>query len=230
MIALVTGGTRGIGLAMVKALRKAGHQVAVIGRHEAYPECDLFIRADLRHRHDRFRLIAHVVEALGGIDILVNNAGAQQHQSALNYGVTEWDDNLALMLTAPFDLSQQAGKWMMAHDGGHIVNVLSTAAFQGARNIIGYTAAKHGLLGVTRALAVELAPKVRVNAIAPGLIETDMTKHIDADRRELLNSITPAGRFGTPEEIADALLWLINTTYVYGQTIIIDGGWMVKNG
>jgi 3-oxoacyl-[acyl-carrier protein] reductase len=119
---------------------------------------------------------------------------------------------------------------MLTHDGGHIVNVLSTAAFQGARNIAGYVAAKHGLLGLTRAMAVELAPRIHVNAIAPGLVETDMTKDIPADRRALLESITPSGRFCKPEEIADALMFLVNSTGIYGQTITVDGGWMVKNG
>ena len=89
---------------------------------------------------------------------------------------------------------------------------------------------KHGLLGVTRALAIELAPDIHVNAVAPGLIDTDMTKDIEPERRALLESITPAGRFGQPEEIADAVMFLANSTFIYGQTIIIDGGWMCKNG
>jgi NAD(P)-dependent dehydrogenase (short-subunit alcohol dehydrogenase family) len=114
--------------------------------------------------------------------------------------------------------------------GGHIVNILSTAAFQGARNITGYVAAKHGLLGLTRAMAVELAPKIHVNAIAPGITETDMIADMTPERRALLESITPAGRFCKPEEIADALMYILNSTGIYGQTITVDGGWLVKNG
>ena len=144
--------------------------------------------------------------------------------------MTAWREQLELLLTAPFDLSQQAAKYMQAHGGGHIVNILSTAALQGARNIVGYVAAKHGLLGLTRAMAIELAPDIHVNAVVPGLTDTDLTGAIEPDRRELLNSITPAGRFGKPEEIADAVMYLVNSTFVYGQTIIVDGGWMAKNG
>ena len=218
--ALVTGGNRGIGKAIVKALRADGVRVAVTSSKQT----------DLTQIHDRHGLIGDVVDMLGGLDILVNNAGAQVQQPILTYEMTAWREQLELLLTAPFDLSQQAAKYMQAHGGGHIVNILSTAALQGARNIAGYVAAKHGLLGLTRAMAIELAPDIHVNAVAPGLTDTDMTMAIEPDRRELLNSITPAGRFGKPEEIADAVMYLVNSSFVYGQTIIVDGGWMAKNG
>jgi NAD(P)-dependent dehydrogenase (short-subunit alcohol dehydrogenase family) len=230
MKVLVTGGSRGIGQAMVKALRAAGHVVAVASRTEA-GECDAFFQVDLSKVYERFRLISNVADALGGLDVLVNNAGTQGHAQFTDVAYSQWNYQLELMLTAPFDLSQQAAKYMLAHDGGHIVNVLSTSAFQGARNIAPYVAAKHGLLGLTRTMAVELAPKIRVNAIAPGLTDTDMTHaYITPERRALLESITPAGRFGKPEDIAGALLYLINSEFVYGQTIVVDGGWLAKNG
>jgi len=232
MIALVTGGTRGIGLACVRALKAVGHSVAVMGRSPDAPDdCDLYIRADLLNKEDRKYIIDMVVMGLGGIDIIVNNAGCQHHAPVTTYWLSMWRDQIELMLTAPFDLSQQAARYMLSRNGGHIVNILSTSAFQGARNISGYVAAKHGLLGLTRAMAIELAPKIHVNAIAPGLVETDMTReYISDERRALLESITPAGRFGEPDEVADALMYLVNSTYVYGQTIVVDGGWMAKNG
>lgn len=228
-VALVTGGSRGIGLGIVKAMREAGMLVAVVSRHNTNAG-DMNICADLTHLHERYGLIQKVVDGLGGLDILVNNAGEQYSRDVVEYERTEWDRQLELMLTAPFDLSQQAAKYMRAHSGGHIVNILSTAAFQGARNITGYIAAKHGLLGVTRAMSIELAPEIHVNAVAPGLIETDMTKHMNGARRELLESITPAGRFGKVEEVADAVMFLVNSTFLYGHVVMVDGGWMVKNG
>jgi 2-deoxy-D-gluconate 3-dehydrogenase len=135
------------------------------------------------------------------------------------------------MVKTPFYMSQLAAGHMLATKrSGHIINILSTSAFQGARNISGYVVAKHALLGLTRAMAVELAPTIRVNAVAPGLTETDMTKDITPERRALLESITPAGRFVQPAEVADAVMFLINSTAIYGQVITVDGGWMCKNG
>jgi len=230
MIALVTGGSRGIGAACVRALRDAGHTVAVVARGKEAPECDLYIRNDLANFFERNPVVPEVIDKLGGIDILVNNAGEQYHQEFTAYNSGAWREQIELMLTVPFFLSQAAARHMLTHGGGHIINILSTSAFQGARNISGYVAAKHGLLGLTRAMAIELAPTIRVNAIAPGLMDTGMTSsYIDLQRRELLESITPAGRFGKPEEIADALLFLIGSSYIYGQTIVVDGGWCVKN-
>ena len=228
MIALVTGGSRGIGAATVKLFRKNKIKVAVVARQSV--ECDLFIQADLTKVHDRFRIIERVIDGLGGLDILVNNAGAQVQQKAVSYETTQFRRDLELMTVAPFDLSQQAAKYMLAHNGGSIVNVLSTAAFQGARNITGYITAKHALLGLTRALGVELAPKIRVNAVVPGLIETEMTDKLPKGRKDFLNSITPAGRFGDASEIAEAVLYVAKAQFMYGQTLVIDGGWMVKNG
>jgi len=232
MIALVTGGSRGIGAACVRALKDAGHKVAIVSQKNYFSsDWDLCICRDLSTEAQRVDIVGCVVRQLGGLDILVNNAGSQHHASILDCNASDWDYQLELMLTAPFDLSQQAARHMLAHGGGHIVNILSTSAFQGARNISGYVAAKHGLLGLTRALAIELAPLIRVNAIAPGLMDTQMTSsYIDLQRRELLESITPAGRFGRPEEVAGALMFLIQSTYIYGQTIIVDGGWLSKNG
>jgi 2-deoxy-D-gluconate 3-dehydrogenase len=231
LIALVTGGSRGIGAAMVQALRDAGHTVAVIARSKQAIDCDMYIQRDLTDEYFYpAGVIEQVVSTLGGLDVLVNNAGAQHHESTLTYSLTDWRKQLELMLTVPFVLSQAAAGYMLEHNGGHIVNVLSTSAFQGARYIPGYVAAKHGLLGLTRAMAIEFAPKVRINAIAPGLVVTEMTQtYIPPERRVLLEGITPAGRFGQPEEIAGALLYIIGASYLYGQTITVDGGWSVKN-
>jgi NAD(P)-dependent dehydrogenase (short-subunit alcohol dehydrogenase family) len=220
-IAVVTGGTRGIGLAIGDALSQNGYIVDWLGH----------LDADLSVRYERRGLIQKIIDKRGHIDILVNCAGEQNFCSALEYPATEWEHNLALMMTAPFELSQQAARWMLAHDGGHIINILSTSSFQGARNVAGYVAAKHGLLGITRALAVEWAPLIHVNAVAPGLTETDMTaQYITPEKRKQLEAITPGGRFCMPEEIASAVVWLAGSTAMYGQVITVDQGWMAKNG
>ena len=220
-VAIVTGGTGGIGRAIDDALFNAGCVVLGFGTKVA----------DLADRTQRSGLIEGLAERAGRLDILINCAGEQAFYPAVDYPLDEWDHNLSLMLTAPFELSQQAARWMLAHGGGHIINILSTSSFQGARNVAGYVAAKHGLLGLTRALAIEWAPLIHVNAVAPGLTETDMTRsYITPERKAFLESITPAGRFCKPEEIADAVVWLCQTTAVYGQVITVDNGWMAKNG
>lgn len=228
MNALVTGGTRGIGLAITQALRKAGHKVAVVGRSEAAPDCDYYDQVDLSSAIWERDIVNQVIRRLGGIDILINNAGAQEQDAFINYKHLE--DDLDLMVKSPFYLSQYAVRHMLANGGGHIINILSTAAFQGARNISGYVVAKHALLGLTRAMAVELAPLIHVNAVAPGLIDTDMTSEISTERKAFLNSITPAGRFGTADEVADAVMFLLGNQFMYGQVVTVDGGWMSKNG
>ena len=228
MIALITGGRRGIGLAIVEKLKSEGYTVAVVAKSkEPPPDCDLYLQADLTNTTACRYIVERVVNQLGGLDVLVNNAGAQYLQPATEY--THWDEQMTLLLTSPFKLMRHAAKAMEA-SGGSIVNILSTASVQGGRNISGYVAAKHGLLGLTRALALEWAPLIRVNGIIPGLIDTDMTSDITPERRELLTSLIPARRFGQASEVAEAVWFLINQKYIYGQTIIVDGGWMVKNG
>ena len=225
MITLVTGGTRGIGLAIVQALKQAGYKVAVVAQSYAEPDCDLYIRHDLST--GAAGVVRYVDSVLGGVDVLVNNAGAQVYYNAKEYSLSKFRNQQELMVTSAFELSQDFAKYTEA---GHIVNILSTASFQGSRNVAGYITAKHALLGLTRALAVELAPRIHVNAVAPGLIETDMTSDITEERKALLNSITPAGRFGQPEEVAEAVMYLVNSTFVYGAVLTVDGGWMCKNG
>lgn len=221
MNTIVTGGSRGIGKAIVRSLRAQGHKVAVISRTKPETDCDLWVRQDLYMDHSG--IVDYIVNKLGDLDILVNNAGVQVKDP----DVEQFRYQLDLMVTVPYALSMQAAKHMKR---GHIINILSISSFQAGRHIAGYVAAKHGLLGLTRALALELAPDIHVNAVAPGLIETAMTANLTQERRDFLNSITPAGEFGKPEDIAGAVMYLIGSNYIYGQTIIVDGGWLIKNG
>lgn len=226
-VAIVTGGRRGLGLAMVEALQAEGMTVVVVAKSASGPG-DMYVQCDLANYEQRGGLVERIADKLGRVDILVNNAGAQTPAVFADVTPGQFRRDWELMVNAPFDLCQQAAPFM--RDGGHIVNILSISAFQGARNVSGYVAAKHGLLGLTKALAVELAPEIHVNAIAPGMFETDMLTGMDKARGDLLKSITPAGRFGMVDEIKAAIIYLVTSTFSYGTVLTIDGGWMVKNG
>lgn len=230
MIALVTGGTRGIGLATVKALETAGYTVAVVSRSFSAYEFDLYIQADLSKRHERFRLIDTVKDRLGGLDVLVNNAGFQHEAPALEYEPLKWDYQIELMLSAPFDLSQQAAKHMLNHGGGRIINMASVAGITGTRGVVAYSVAKAGLIELTKCLSNEWLPHgITVNAIAPGFIETEMQTLKGEHKQAMLGRI-PAGRLGTSEEVAAAVLWLCSdvTRYISGICLPVDGGWLAR--
>ena len=210
--AIVTGGTRGIGKAIVRKFREEGIKVAVVARSKTPPDCDLYIRHDLSTGAGD--VVKQVFREFGRLDILVNNAGSHQ-------------GNYQLMALTPYQLAQEAALYMIT---GHIVNILSISAIQGARNITDYIMAKHAALGMTKALAIEFAPEIQVNGIIPGLINTDMTRNYTQSRRELLENLIPAHRFGQVDDIAEAVMFLVNSRYIYGQSLVVDGGWMVKNG
>lgn len=218
MKVMITGGSRGIGAAIVAAFHAAGHEVGTVSRLEA----------DLAKHHQRFRLVEKVIDTLGGLDVLVNNAGAQAHYPALDYPRTEWLSQIELLLTAPFDLSQQAARYMMRHGGGSIINIASVAGITGTRGVIAYSVAKAGLIEMTKCLSNEWLPYgVTVNAVAPGFIATEMQTVKEGDA--MLGRI-PAARLGTPHEVAEAVLWLASPAarYVSGITIPVDGGWLAR--
>lgn len=231
MIALVTGGTRGIGLACVRALKQAGHTVAVVGRSAPNFACDMYIQVDLARRSQRLKLVDTVVQKLGGLDILVNNAGYQHNAPALIYELDKWDYQLELMLSAPFDLSQRA-VWHMIDRGsrGRIVNMASVAGITGTRGVIAYSVAKAGLIEMTKCLSNECLPLgITVNAIAPGFIDTEMQTLSGEHKQAMLGRI-PAGRLGVPDEVAAAVMYLISDAarYTSGICLPVDGGWMAR--
>ena len=214
-VAIVTGGTKGIGKAITKKFRDEGIRVAVVARSDA-PDCDLYIQHDLSIGAGD--VVRQIYNEFGRLDILVNNAGSHEGSH---------EGNHQLMALTPYLLAKEAA-WYMKE--GRIINILSISAVQGARNIAGYVMAKHAALGLTRALALELAPDIHVNGIIPGLIDTDMTSNYTQSRRELLDSLIPANRFGQAEDVAEAAWFLVNSRYIYGHSLVVDGGWMVKNG
>jgi 2-deoxy-D-gluconate 3-dehydrogenase len=229
-VILITGGNRGIGEALAWGLKKVGADVIITTRKAVMNVPMIF--TDLSNRDERYSVINKVVAMFGRIDVLINNAGSIHYGYATDYPMEQWDDDIELMLTAVFDLSQQAGQVMEQQGSGKIINIASISSFLGARSIVGYVAAKHGLIGLTKSMAIALAPHgVNVNAIAPGYIETDMLE--DLTIRTPLNKLlerVPAGRVGQPDDLLGATIFLASeaSNYVNGHTLVVDGGLISK--
>jgi 2-deoxy-D-gluconate 3-dehydrogenase len=240
-VALVTGGRRGLGRALGEGLARAGAKLAVVSAsaddaglgESVRAACGeyLYLQADLADRGARAGLVDRVVERFGRLDVLVNNAGIQHREPAVDFAAEAWDRVLGIMLTAVFDLSQQAARAMLATGGGKIVNIASLLSFQGGWTVAGYAAAKHGVAGLTKALANEWSSKgINVNAIAPGYFDTDMCAAIKSDpvREPQIRGRIPAGRWGQPEDLVGPLLFLASdaSRYVHGHVLVVDGGWL----
>jgi 2-deoxy-D-gluconate 3-dehydrogenase len=177
-------------------------------------------------------LIQQVTDALGAPTILVNNAGIIRRAPALSHSWEDWQQTIALDLSAPFLLSQALARQLVAREApGKIVNVASMLSYQGGYLVPGYTAAKSGIAGLTRALANEWARYgINVNAIAPGYMATELTAMLRSDpsRAETMLARIPAGRWGEPEDLAGAVIFLCSRAadYVHGTLLPIDGGWL----
>jgi 2-deoxy-D-gluconate 3-dehydrogenase len=241
-VALVTGANTGIGQAIAVALAGAGANVAVAGRSaptetlsqiraQGRKSCN--IKADLSSIEPVSGVVAQTIDELGRLDILVNNAGIIRRDDLLNFSEADWDAVIDTNLKTLFFLSQTAARHMAGRGSGKIINIASLLTFQGGIRVPSYAAAKSGVGGVTKAMANELAPKgVQVNAIAPGYIATNNTAALQADEtrnRQILERI-PAGRWGKPEDIAGAAVFLASAAsdYVTGQILAVDGGWLAR--
>jgi 2-deoxy-D-gluconate 3-dehydrogenase len=240
--ALVTGANTGIGQAIAVALAQAGADIALAGRSEPAETLALIaeagrvgldLRADLSSIAPVQGLVDQTVAALGGIDILVNNAGIIRRNDLADFTEGDWDAVVDTNLKTLFFLSQAAAREMMAQGSGKIINIASLLSFQGGIRVPSYAAAKSGVAGLTKAMANELAPKgVQVNGIAPGYITTNNTAALQADEtrnRQILERI-PAGRWGKPEDIAGAAVFLASgaADYVTGHILAVDGGWLAR--
>jgi 2-deoxy-D-gluconate 3-dehydrogenase len=243
-VALITGANRGIGAGLALALAEAGADVALLGRSE--PTATMSRIEALGRRvgwanqdlatatpADLGAAVVAVRERLGRLDILVNNAGIIRRGPAADHSATDWHEVISVNVDAVFHLSQAAGRLMLAQGSGKIINIASMLSFQGGIRVTSYAAAKHAVLGVTRALANEWAGSgVNVNAIAPGYIATDNTAPLRADperERSIVERI-PAGRWGTPEDLAGAVVFLASDAarYVHGAVVAVDGGWLAR--
>jgi 2-deoxy-D-gluconate 3-dehydrogenase len=244
-VALVTGANRGLGQAIAVGLAEAGADVAGLNRSpDDGGTGDLIAAAGRRYHHialdlgaasvaDLKAAVAQVVEALGGLDILVNNAGIIRRAPLPDFSEADWDAVLQVNLKAAFFLAQAAGTHMIASGGGKIINIASMLSYQGGITVPAYTASKHAIAGVTKALANELAPhNVNVNAIAPGYMATDNTAPLraDEDRNTAILARIPAGRWGDAQDLAGCAVFLASAAsdYMQGETINVDGGWMAR--
>ena len=237
-VALVTGGTRGIGRAIAQTLRGAGARVALTGRdaeraRAAAAElgdgvagfgCELADPAQIE------AAVAAAEAALGPIDILVNNAGLTRDQIVLRMSESDWDTVLDANLKGAFLAIRAVLKGMMKRKAGRIINVTSIVGLTGNKGQANYAASKAGLIGLTKSVAKEYASRnILVNCVAPGFVETDMTGGLPVEARASLLQQIALGRLGRPEDIAGAVLFLASdmAAYITGQVLVVDGGMVI---
>jgi len=237
--ALVTGGSRGIGRAIVQGLSRAGARVAFVYQANSKAADDLVAelaaqdqsvaahRVDVRNKPAVDELVGKVVEDWGKLDILVNNAGIIRDGLLATMSREQWDEVLETNLSSVFNFCQAATRPMMSARYGRIINMSSVAAEFGNKGQANYAASKGGIEGFTRCLAKELASRgVTVNAVAPGFVETDMTAAVRNAAEAEIKKAIPARRLGKPEDIAQAVLFLAGegASYITGQVLRVDGG------
>jgi 3-oxoacyl-[acyl-carrier protein] reductase len=238
-VAIVTGGSRGIGLGVSHALAEGGARIAVLGRSDetasaaakSLPgEDHLGLACDVADGAQVRDAVGAIEEALGPISILVNNAGITRDNILLRLKEDEWDEVIATNLKGAFNMTQAVTRGMMKRRDGVILNISSVVGLTGNAGQANYAASKAGLVGLTKSVARELASRgIRCNAIAPGFIETDMTDVLSEKQREALMQQIPLGRFGIPADVAALVRFLAgpNARYITGQVIAVDGGmWM----
>lgn len=242
--ALVTGASRGLGRAIALALANAGADVicassALEGTAETASEIEALgrvawrVAGDLSNRAETISIAEEAQSAAGNVDILVNNAGTIRRAPAEQYPEKEWDHVLETNLNAVFLLCQYFGRRMTARKAGKIINIASLLSFSGGITVPAYAASKHGVAGLTKALANEWAKhNVQVNAIAPGYFRTDNTQALQDDpvRSEQISKRIPAGEWGEPEQLGGAAVFLASeaSAYVNGHILVVDGGWMAR--
>lgn len=240
-VALVTGASRGIGRAIALRLAEDGADLALVQRSPADEVAEEIralgrrahvVQADLEVSAASAQAVDDVAEALGRLDIAVANAARIVRSPALELSHEDWEATIALNLTSAFVLSQAAARRFVAQGGGGaIVHVASVLSFQGGLNVAAYAASKGGLARLTQALANEWASlDIRVNAVAPGYVETEQTAPLRADkvRHRQISERIPAGRWAAPDDIAGAVAFLVSPAaeYVHGHILAVDGGWL----
>ena len=234
-VAFVTGGTRCIGLAICRALAGAGARVGLCARDGAKAQetatglgggakgyaCDVGVAAQVE------ALVEGAERDFGQIDVLVNNAGFTRDNLLFRISEGDWDAVLDTNLKGAFLMTKQAARGMIKRHWGRIVNITSVVGLNGNKGQSNYAASKAGLVGFTKSVAKELASRnVLVNAVAPGYIETELTRSIPDDAKQMLLAAIPLGRLGAGADIAGAVLFLASdlASYITGQVLVVDGG------
>ncbi len=242
-VAIVTGGSRGIGRAIVEGLAQNGATVIFTyksskdsaerfaAEHNSYGNKVEAIQHDASDTEGANRLVEYVVKTYGGVDFLVNNAGITRDQLLIRMSETDWDFVITNNLKGVYNLSKAVLRPMMGKRYGKIVNISSVVGLVGNAGQTNYAAAKAGILGFTKALAREVASRnIGVNAIAPGFIETDLTGNLTDDQRQKLHEQIPLKRLGKTDDVARVVCFLCSTDadYMTGQVLCVDGGMVMS--
>jgi len=239
-IAIITGSSRGIGKTTAILFAREGAKVVInckdhideaekvvetIGENNAF-----FVQADVSKEEDVKRLVLETIKKFGRIDILVNNAGIIFREGDWKSEENIWHATMDINLTSAWLMIREVAPIMLKQKSGSIVNISSIYGFLGAASVLAYSAAKGGIITMTKAMAKDLAPTIRVNAVAPGNVMTDMTKEAGEDVIKFFNEQTPLKRSAEPEEIARAVLFLASedASFITGELLVVDGGYSLR--